>query len=142
MKEQKGRKNTIRKEKKQRTQLMTSSVFGKIANSPGVGGSVRDVIDGSFLTKETMVKYAPFLMTLAGLAFIYISINYYADKTLIKIERTKEEVKELRFEYITTKSQLTQFTQASNVSKVLEAEGIKQSLIPPRKIFINKNEKK
>lgn len=141
MKEKSTRKNIIRKEKKQRTNVMTSAVFSKFASVPSVGGSVRDVIDGTFLTKESMIKYAPFFMTLAGLALIYISINYYADKTLIRIEKTKEEVRELRFEYITTKSQLTQFTQASNVSKVLEPQGIKQSLVPPHKIFIKKIEK-
>lgn len=117
--------------------IMSSSLIGKYANPADIGSKVKDVIDGTFLTKESILKHAPFFLTLVGLAFIYITINYYSNRVLINIEKTKDEVKELRYEYVTVKSELTQFTKASNVSKVLEPLGLKQSATPPQKIIID-----
>lgn len=106
-----------------------------------ISGNLKTVLDGSFLTRESFIKQAPFFFYVLALAFIYIAINFHSDKTLLSIERTKDEIKELRFEYITVSSELTQFTQASNVSKLLQDEGLKRPVTPPEKIILTVTEK-
>lgn len=130
----------IREQKKARKGFSVSPLFGKIKLPTGVSSRVKNVLDGSFLAKESFLHQAPFLFYVLVLAFIYIAVNYYADKTLIKIEKTKDQIKELRFEYVTSKTDLTLYTQASNILGLLEDEGLKRSLTPPRKIFIHPDE--
>jgi len=136
------KKNTIRQHKKARKSFKMGSMLPRVKVPKAISGSIRTVLDGTFLTKESFTKQAPFFFYVLLLAFIYIAINFHSDKTLLSIERTKEEIRELRFEYITVSSELTQFTQASNVSKLLQDEGLKRPVTPPEKIIIPVNEKK
>lgn len=102
-------------------------------------GNVKTFLDGSFLTREKFIRQAPFFFYVLGFAFIYIAINFYADKTLLTIERTKEEIKELRFEFVTVSSELIQFTQASNVKRILAEDGIKRPVTPPTKLIVTEH---
>jgi hypothetical protein len=138
----KVKKNSIRQHKKQRNSLNIGKMLPKVRMPKIVNESVVSMLDGSFLTKEIILKQAPFFFYILGIALIYIAINFYADKTLLSIERTKEEIKELRFEYLTVSSELIRFTQASNVKNLLFEEGIKRSVIPPSKIFISTEKNK
>ncbi len=98
--------------------------------------SAQDILGGGFLTKERTIKHLPFLLFLAFLAIIYIGNSYYAEKNIRKIEKLQKEVKELRYEYITNKSKLMQSSRQSMVAKSLENKGIKESTVPPNKIFV------
>jgi hypothetical protein len=135
------RKNTIRQHKKARRSFRLGSMLPRVKVPRAISGNLKTVLDGSFLTRESFTKQAPFFFYVLALAFIYIAINFHSDKTLLSIERTKDEIKELRFEYITVSSELTQFTQASNVSKLLQDEGLKRPVTPPEKIILTVTEK-
>jgi hypothetical protein len=50
-------------------------------------------------------------------------------------------LQELRFNYISTKSKLMQSSRQSELVHRLEARGIKESKIPPRKIIIESKSK-
>lgn len=71
------------------------------------------------------------------LAIVYIANSYNAEKTIIEIGKTKKELEELRFEYITTKSNLMFHSKQSEIAVRLAGSGIKESLVPPQKININ-----
>ncbi|MCF8301830.1 MAG: hypothetical protein K9I94_01040 [Bacteroidales bacterium] len=119
--------NTIKKQKKAgQTKTRTSKV----------GASVTGVFKGHFLTSKEMRKLLPFFLYLTVLAIIYITNNYKAEQKIIEISETKEELKKLRYEYITTKSQLMYHTQPSQVSQKLDQMGVKESTVPPYKIYI------
>ena len=58
------------------------------------------------------------------------------------LHKTGNEVKELRSEYITIKSDLNFKSKQSQVAEATVDFGIKESIIPPSKILINKTEAK
>jgi len=101
---------------------------------------VLDVINGNFLTNEGALKQIPFILFLVFVAIIYISNTYYAEKILRKTNNVNNEIKELRSEYITTKSDLMFISKQSEVARVAEEMkiGIKESVVAPKKIVIEK----
>ena len=104
-----------------------------------IGKLLLSVIDGSFLTRDNMLKSVPYFFFLAFLAIIYIANTYYAERMVRITDRTKHELKELRYEHITTKSQLMSLSKQSEVVKRLLGTGLKESVVPPEKIFIKED---
>lgn len=100
-----------------------------------VARSVTGVFKGTFLTRENVVKQLPFLIFVVGLALIYISNSYSAEKLALTIEKIKKENEVLRFEHISMKSQLMDYSRQSEVAKKLEGTGLKESTVPPQKIY-------
>lgn len=103
---------------------------------------VQSILDGTILTRDKVVNSLPFLFYIMLLAIMYIANSYYAEKKIIGIEKIKKEIKELRSENITTKSRLMFYSRQSEVIKRIGPYGIKESLIPPRKIFVSKDTSK
>ncbi len=101
----------------------------------GVGGAVQNVLGGSFLTKERAVRLLPFFLFLTLLAMFYIANTYYAEKTERDIQALRKSLKELRYEYITTKSELMNQSQQSEVAKRLKNINIQESRVPPDKVI-------
>ena len=99
--------------------------------------SARSILGGAFLSNEKSLKSLPFFLFLAFLGIIYIGNSYYAEKNIRRIDRLQNEVKELRYEFVTTKSKLMQRCRQSNLLKSLGKKGIKESTIPPKKIYGN-----
>ncbi len=97
-----------------------------------------NILDGTILTRENSIKLLPFIFYLSFLAVLYIGNTYYAEKTVRDIEKTKTELKELRYEYIATKAELMFQSKQSEVAKNLEDIGLKESTTPPQKIYIRK----
>jgi hypothetical protein len=102
---------------------------------------LRLVLEGSFLSRDKVIRQLPFLITLTFMGMAYIFNSNYADKMVIQINRTKNELEELRFNYINTKSKLMHSTRQSELVHRLEARGVKESKIPPRKIIIEESVK-
>jgi hypothetical protein len=95
---------------------------------------VQDFLGGDYLSKEEVVTNIPFVFYVALLAMIYIGNTYYTEKKFRTIEQTKTELKELRYQYITTKSNLMFMGRQSEISKRAVQLGLKESLMPPYKI--------
>jgi hypothetical protein len=100
-----------------------------------IGKPIHDLLEGDFLSKQGVVRNLPFLFFLAVIAIIYIANTYYAEKTFKEIELTKSELKELRYQYITTKSMLMYQSQQVEIGKRAEKLGLKETLIPPYKVY-------
>lgn len=106
-----------------------------------VGKSLTSVLDGSFLTKENLLKQIPFMVFITFLGIFYIANSYNAEKTIIDINRTKKQLEELRYEYITTKSTLMFQSKQSEVAYRLAASQVKESTVPPVKLVKKTDEK-
>lgn len=100
------------------------------------------ILGGNFLARETVVRSLPFLLFLTFLGIVYIANTYYAEKMVRINDRTIRELKELRYEHITIKSELMTLSKQSEVVKRLEGTGVKESVVPPEKIFIKSTEGK
>jgi hypothetical protein len=84
-----------------------------------------------WLNYQSIVKQVPFFFFLALLAVIYIFNGHYADKTIREINRTTKEVKELKYEYITVKSEVMFRSKPSELVKAVEPLGLKELAAPP-----------
>lgn len=102
------------------------------------GRSVRSFLDGSLLTWENVVRFMPFIFFLTFLAIIYIANSYVAQKTFREIEFMKAEIKELRSEHISLKSELMYRSKQSEIARRLENTGLKESVAPPEVIVVEK----
>ncbi len=130
-------RNTIRptvKEKPVRKKRFRS--FEMINSKMHVGRSVSGFLDGNFFSRESLAKQIPFLFYLTLLGVLYIANSYNAEKTIIDISRTKKELEELRFSYITNKSELMFHSKQSEVALKLVNSGIKESVVPPAKLYV------
>ena len=92
--------------------------------------------------RNQVVHLMPFILFVSLLIVGYIANSYYAERMVREIDRTKNELKEKRAEYISTMSRLMYQSNQSEVAKVLEPYGIKESTEPPSKIFITETVKK
>jgi len=105
------------------------------ARIKGVGGAFQNVLGGNFLRRERSVRLLPYLLFLAILVMFYIANTYYAEKKEREIQALRRSLKELRYEYITTRSDLMRESQQSEVAKKLLDTRIKESRVPPVKVI-------
>ncbi len=99
-----------------------------------IGMAFGDVLGGSILSKREFLSWIPFFLLLFGFAIIYIFNNYYAEKNMIKLERSKRELIEFRHEYISTKSDMMDSLRESTISARLNSIGIMDNNKPPIKL--------
>jgi hypothetical protein len=98
--------------------------------------SFRDLIDGSLLTRQVVLKQLPFFLFLVFLALVYIANRYHAETITRTTLELQEELNELRAESISTASALMYLSRQSQLLKKIEQEnlGLKESRVPPKKI--------
>ncbi|MFI5186604.1 MAG: FtsL-like putative cell division protein [Chitinophagales bacterium] len=83
------------------------------------------------LNYQSIVKQIPFFLFLALLAIIYIYNGHYADKTIRGINETAKDVKELKYEYKTVKSEVMFRSKQSELVKAVEPLGLKELTAAP-----------
>ncbi len=112
----------------------------KKAKKARSGISLRRVFDGTILTRDNVVRLLPLGLYLAFLVVIYIANSYYSEKIIRKTTKVRNELKELDYEYISSKSDLMHISKQSEVTTHLDSlkTGVKESVVPPIKIFENK----
>ncbi|MDE5423281.1 hypothetical protein L3073_13765 [Ancylomarina sp. DW003] len=101
-------------------------------------GSFKDIISGSVLSKDVVVRHLPFILFIAILGIYYISNRYHSERVYREMISLEKELKELRFESITTASDLMYMSKQSEVVKRVEKEGLDliESTEPPVKIYL------
>lgn len=95
------------------------------------------VFSGTFLTNESTLKHVPFILFLALIAIFYIANGYYADDKIREVNKVSNQLKELRSEYISTKSELMFASKQSEVAKAAEGLGLTEPVVPPIKIEVD-----
>lgn len=73
----------------------------------------------------------PFVVFLACIALLYIANGYYADDKIREVNKLSNQLKELRTEYIFTKSELMFASKQSEVAKSAEKLGLLEPVVPP-----------
>ena len=87
-----------------------------------------------------MVKLLPILFFITFLTILYIANIYYAENDIREFNALKKELKELRYEYITSKSNLMRVSKQSEITRRLRGSGVKESVVPPYKLFEKETE--
>lgn len=78
----------------------------------------------------------PFILFLAVIALVYIANSHLAEKKVRKINKLSKEIKELKWEYLSVKSELMFRSKLSEVSKAVEPLGLKELSTPPQRIEV------
>ena len=103
--------------------------------------AAKTLVESANISMESIVRQVPFVLFLALMALLYISNSYYAENTIRDINKIKAEVKDLRAEYIYTKSELMFSSRQSEVAAMVAGQQIKESTVPPQTIIVTKKEK-
>jgi hypothetical protein len=98
------------------------------------GYEPRDIITGQVLNHEYVRKNRRYLLFLVFLAFLYINNHYGVEALLKKHLVLTKEVKDLKYEAITTSSQLMHISKQSEVVRRAQEAGLGLEVltIPPR----------
>ncbi len=97
-----------------------------------VGTSVKELLDGRILADKVIRRNIMFILFLTFLGIFYSTEKLYKKK--VAMER---EVRDLRFESITTAAQLMFISKQSEVKRRVNEEGLEleESKEPPVKIY-------
>ena len=100
------------------------------------GLSIRDILNGSLITRGIILKNIGFIIRLTFLGIVYIGNSYHTEKVARSISRLQREVKDLRAESITTAAQLMYASKQSIVQQKVKNSRleVKESVEPPYKI--------
>lgn len=82
---------------------------------------------GGFLADERNAVHWPFLLYLGSLALISIYSAHSADRKVFRIAEMRTELKELKSQYVSTRSQLMNATKLSVVGEKVKTQGLSQS---------------
>lgn len=89
------------------------------------------IFGGNFLSDDRAVQHIPFVLFLGLIAILYIANGYYADDKIREENKLKNDIKELRTQYISTKSDLMFESKQSQVAKAVAGMGLKESVVAP-----------
>ena len=101
---------------------------------------MKEIIDGSLLTKDSIIKQLPLILFVILLTFLYIANRYHAEKIARDSARTQKEIKELRSESISIASEYMYLTKQSELQNLVTKKnlGLTISKVPPKKVVIKK----
>ncbi|MEZ5008365.1 MAG: FtsL-like putative cell division protein [Chitinophagales bacterium] len=87
-----------------------------------------------------VVQNGLFIFFLVIIGLFYVANTHYAESTVRKINKKEQELKELRWEYMTLKSNLMYERKQSELAGKLNESGIVELNKPPHKIVVEKRE--
>ena len=102
-----------------------------------VGTSVKELLDGRILADKVIRRNIMFILFLTFLGIFYIANGYSTEKLYKKKVVMEREVRDLRFESITTAAQLMFISKQSEGKRRVNEEGLEleESKEPPVKIY-------
>ncbi|MCB4798796.1 FtsL-like putative cell division protein [Neotamlana laminarinivorans] len=98
--------------------------------------SIYNILKGTFLVSDDAFKNWRFILFVSFLAIVMIASSHSADKKVYEIARLKNEVKEMRSEFVDGRSRLMRLKMESSVVKIMKEKGMATSVIPPKKIKV------
>ncbi len=83
----------------------------------------------------------PFVGFLVILGFLHIANNNLAENYARRISKTEKEVRDLRWHYMESSNRLMKKSRLSEVSKLVQEQGLKELRQPPYIIEVKKEKK-
>ena len=98
--------------------------------------SIYDVLKGRFLTDESAFKNWRMIIFIVVLLLIMISNAHNADKKVLQISELNKLKRELRAEYIDTRTTLVRMKMESNIREKAKKMGLEPTQTPPKRIKV------
>ncbi|MGV6845756.1 MAG: FtsL-like putative cell division protein [Lutibacter sp.] len=99
--------------------------MGKIKNN------IYQFLQGKFLVSKESLKNWNFIVYVVFLLLVMIGSAHYADKEVMEMARLKKEIKELKAEFVDTRSLAMKLKLESNIKKNVSTMGLHPSEKPP-----------
>ncbi|QQL48613.1 FtsL-like putative cell division protein [Mucilaginibacter ginkgonis] len=87
-----------------------------------------------FVSTEDATRALPFVLYMAFLGMLYIANRHLAEKNLRNIDKYGKEVRELSWDYKSTKADLAFKSTLTEVAKRADTLGVHVAVDPPQKI--------
>lgn len=100
----------------------------------------RKLFTEGVVSKESATGMFPFIIFLCFLVMIYIANSHWTMKNIRSIDKLSKEIKELSWEYKSLKADLMFKSKMTEVAKKVDTLGLKELIVPPKKIVIISNE--
>jgi len=99
----------------------------------------KGIVEGRKLVYILDRKNLPFVFYLTFLGILYISNTYYASGILRQMEKVKNQIRELRYEYVNTEKQLIEVSRRNKVMERLKYDNkeLKESKVPPYQLTMS-----
>ncbi|MEO7214123.1 FtsL-like putative cell division protein [Mucilaginibacter sp.] len=96
------------------------------------------------VTSEDVTRALPFVFYIAFLCMVYIGLRHVSDNNIRDIDKVGKQVKELSWEYKSSKAELAFKSTLTEVAKRAEEDslGIRSPEQPPQKIVVKEGEQK
>jgi hypothetical protein len=91
------------------------------------------------ISTEAATNALPFIVFLAFLGMIYIGNMHMAENNIRDIDKLSKEVKELGWDYKSSKADLAFKSTLSEVIKRADTLGLKELVAPPQKIVVKED---
>jgi len=101
--------------------------------------SFKDYTELGDISAALILKNFPFVLFLGFLATIYIANAHYSEKKIRQIQKLQTELKDMRWSYMSLKSEAMYKSKQSEVTKSVESLNLKISGKKPKKIVVPKN---
>jgi hypothetical protein len=107
-----------------------------------VKNSIYNVLKGKFLVSEDSFKNWRFIIFIVVLMLMMIGSSHSIDKKVMEIADLNKEIKELRAEFLDTRSIAMKMRLESTIRKKVKEYGIVPSDNPPQVISVTSESKK
>lgn len=95
-----------------------------------------------YLDRDHLPRLVPYFAFFVVLAALYIANSHAAEKMVRKSDKMAKEIKELRAEYISIKSDLMYRSKQSQIARRLESAGLKELRVPPKRIIYSEKDER
>jgi hypothetical protein len=109
----------------------------KTGAGPKLPRALIGVLNGSFLTREHMLRNMSFILFCAALMLVAIAYGYHTEGVAARIDKGGAALKEQRAAYISARATLEQQQQQSQVAQRIQALGLNEIIAQPVKIYVN-----
>jgi len=93
-----------------------------------------------WLSYSKVIRQVAFFTFLIGLGIFHVFNSHRAERMVREISSLEQEIKELRWEQMSIKSDLMKRSMQSDIETAVAPQGLKSLKTPPYKIVIRKNE--
>ena len=98
-----------------------------------------EYLGGDILSKFSVGKQLPFVLYVAFLLMLYISNTYWAEDMRLEIKNNSKLLENRRVESVSLQAEITRLSRQSELVKALKDKGIKESVVPVKRIVIKKD---
>jgi hypothetical protein len=95
---------------------------------------VTNLLSKGIVSTDAVTRALPFVFYLALLGMIYIGNRHVAENNIRNIDKVSKEVKELSWDFKTTKADMAYKSTLTEVAKRVDTLGIMETVEPPQKL--------